>query len=97
MIEAAFFTANRLFGLSFSERDDVPLYHPDARSWTVTGRDGQEIALLVGDYFARLKARQDDPPFLDVVPIRFAIAEPEGHYHVPLLVTPWSYSTYRGS
>ena len=35
--------------------------------------------------------------FLDVVPIRFAIAEPEGHYHVPLLVTPWSYTTYRGS
>ena len=38
-----------------------------------------------------------DPSFLDVVPIRFSIAEPEGHYHVPLLVTPWSYSTYRGS
>ena len=37
------------------------------------------------------------PPFLDVVPIRFAIAEPEGHYHVPLLAGPWSYSTYRGS
>jgi 2-oxo-4-hydroxy-4-carboxy-5-ureidoimidazoline decarboxylase len=38
-----------------------------------------------------------DPPFLDVVPVQFAIAEPEGDYHVPLLVTPWSYSTYRGS
>ena len=35
--------------------------------------------------------------FLDTVPIRFSIAEPEGHYHVPLLVTPWSYTTYRGS
>jgi 2-oxo-4-hydroxy-4-carboxy-5-ureidoimidazoline decarboxylase len=35
--------------------------------------------------------------FLDAVPVRFSIAEPEGHYHVPLLVTPWSYSTYRGS
>ncbi len=56
-----------------------------------------ELRFHVGDYFARLKARQDDPPFLDVVPVRFAIAEPEGHYHVPLLVTPWSYSTYRGS
>ena len=32
-----------------------------------------------------------------MVPVRFAVAEPEGHYHVPLLVTPWSYSTYRGS
>ena len=38
-----------------------------------------------------------DPPFLDIVPIRFTIAEPDGHYHVPLLVSPWSYSTYRGS
>jgi len=37
------------------------------------------------------------PPFLDVVPVRFAVAEPEGHYHVPLLVTPWNYCTYRGS
>ncbi|MGH6811289.1 MAG: M3 family metallopeptidase [Methylocella sp.] len=57
MIEAAFFTANRLFGLSFSEREDVPLYHRDARSWTVTGRDGQEIALFIGDYFARPSKR----------------------------------------
>ena len=57
MIEAAFFTANRLFGLSFSEREDVPLYHQDARSWTVTGRDGQEIALFIGDYFARPSKR----------------------------------------
>lgn len=38
-----------------------------------------------------------DAPFLDIVPIRFGIAEPEGHYHVPLLMTPWSYTTYRGS
>jgi peptidyl-dipeptidase Dcp len=57
MIEAAFFTANRLFGLSFREREDVPLYHPDARSWTVTGRDGQEIALFIGDYFTRPSKR----------------------------------------
>jgi peptidyl-dipeptidase Dcp len=57
MIEAAFFTANRLFGLSFSERDDVPLYHPDARSWTVKRHDGQEIALFIGDYFARPSKR----------------------------------------
>jgi 2-oxo-4-hydroxy-4-carboxy-5-ureidoimidazoline decarboxylase len=56
-----------------------------------------ELRFHVGDYFARLKASQGDPPFLDVVPVRFAIAEPESHYHVPLLVTPWSYTTYRGS
>jgi peptidyl-dipeptidase Dcp len=52
MIEAAFYAANRLFGLSFTERRDVPLHHPDARAWTVA-RDGAPIALFVGDYFAR--------------------------------------------
>jgi len=39
----------------------------------------------------------DDPPFLDRVPLDFGIASTEQHYHVPLLVSPWSYSTYRGS
>lgn len=57
-----------------------------------------ELAFHIGAYFASRKhAIVADPPFLDVVPIRFAIAEPEGHYHVPLLATPWSYTTYRGS
>ena len=51
----------------------------------------------VGAYFATRQIGVADPPFLDIVPIRFSIAEPEGHYHVPLLVSPWSYSTYRGS
>jgi 2-oxo-4-hydroxy-4-carboxy-5-ureidoimidazoline decarboxylase len=54
-----------------------------------------ELQFTVGDYFSG--SITADPAFLDVVPIRFAIAEPEGHYHVPLLVTPWSYATYRGS
>ncbi len=49
-----------------------------------------ELTFHMGDYFGRAG-------FLDVVPIHFSIAEPEGHYHVPLLVTPWSYTTYRGS
>ncbi|HZD63343.1 MAG TPA: 2-oxo-4-hydroxy-4-carboxy-5-ureidoimidazoline decarboxylase [Xanthobacteraceae bacterium] len=56
-----------------------------------------ELRFHVGEYFTRMAARLGDPPFLDVVPVQFAIAEPEGDYHVPLLVTPWSYSTYRGS
>ena len=56
-----------------------------------------ELRFGVGDYFARQGTPVADPPFLNVVPIRFAVAEPEAHYHVPLLVTPWSYSTYRGS
>jgi 2-oxo-4-hydroxy-4-carboxy-5-ureidoimidazoline decarboxylase len=45
----------------------------------------------------KARAAITDPPFLNVVPIRFSIAEPEGNYHVPLLMTPWSYTTYRGS
>jgi 5-hydroxyisourate hydrolase len=56
-----------------------------------------ELIFEVGAYFKALGAPMATPPFLDVVPIRFTIAEPDGHYHVPLLVTPWSYSTYRGS
>jgi 2-oxo-4-hydroxy-4-carboxy-5-ureidoimidazoline decarboxylase len=56
-----------------------------------------ELQFHVGDYFSARQIAAADPAFLDVVPIRFSIAEPEGHYHVPLLVTPWSYSTYRGS
>jgi 2-oxo-4-hydroxy-4-carboxy-5-ureidoimidazoline decarboxylase len=56
-----------------------------------------ELRFVVADYFAKARAPIADPPFLDIVPVRFAVAEPEGRYHVPLLVTPWSYSTYRGS
>lgn len=56
-----------------------------------------ELRFDVGNYFGHLGTPVADPPFLGVIPVRFAVAEPEGHYHVPLLVTPWSYSTYRGS
>jgi 2-oxo-4-hydroxy-4-carboxy-5-ureidoimidazoline decarboxylase len=56
-----------------------------------------ELRFAVADYFARAGAPLADPPFLGIVPIRFAVAEPEGHYHVPLSVTPWAYATYRGS
>ena len=57
MIEAAFYAASRLFGLSFAARFDLKLYHPDARAWTVIGRDGAPIALFIGDYFARSSKR----------------------------------------
>ena len=56
-----------------------------------------ELVFHAGDYFRALGATLPDPPFLDQVLLRFGIAEPEGHYHVPLLVSPWYYSTYRGS
>jgi 5-hydroxyisourate hydrolase len=51
----------------------------------------------VGAYFAAQGALLPHPPFLDEVAIDFGIADPGAHYHVPLLVSPWSYSTYRGS
>jgi 5-hydroxyisourate hydrolase len=56
-----------------------------------------ELCFAVGAYFRGLGNALPEPAFLDLVPIRFGIAEPEGHYHVPLLASPWSYSTYRGS
>ena len=57
MIQAAFDTAARLFGLSFEELADVPRYHPDVRVWRVTNRDGSEVGLFLGDYFARASKR----------------------------------------
>jgi len=56
-----------------------------------------ELVFHAGDYFRGQGTPVADPPFLDVVPIRFAVADPSAHYHVPLIVSPWSYSTYRGS
>ena len=73
-------------------RTDAPLIHD--RPLPI---GHYELQFEIGAHFARLMTSAADPPFLDLVPVRFAIAEPEGHYHVPLLATPWSYSTYRGS
>jgi len=56
-----------------------------------------ELQFAIGDYFTRIAPAAAEQAFLDVVPVRFAITEPEGHYHVPLLASPWSYTTYRGS
>lgn len=97
--------AIELWGLEGSERSLL--------ATTITNSDGRtnapllasgtlqartyELVFHVGDYF-----RPQDLPlpkrlFLDRVPIQFAIDDPDSHYHVPLLVSPWSYSTYRGS
>ena len=56
-----------------------------------------ELVFVVGGYFADLLPPDDALPFLDAVPIRFAVGRQDSHYHVPLLVSPWSFSTYRGS
>ncbi len=55
------------------------------------------LCFAAGEYFLASGQTLTAPAFLDIVPIRFAIDNPEQHYHVPLLLTPWSYSTYRGS
>ena len=57
MIEAAFYTAGRLFGLSFRPRADVPVWHPDVRVWEARGRDDTPVGLFFGDYFARPSKR----------------------------------------
>ncbi len=56
-----------------------------------------ELRFHVADYFAIAGTPLPEEPFLDVVPVVFGIADPGAHYHVPLLVSPWAYSTYRGS
>ena len=56
-----------------------------------------ELTFHVGDYFAGTVSDPSEVHFLDVVPLRFGVADASLHYHVPLLLTPWGYSTYRGS
>lgn len=56
-----------------------------------------EWAFYAGDYFASKGTFTAGQPFLDVIPLRFGIDNPDDHYHVPLLVSPWGFSTYRGS
>ena len=55
------------------------------------------LVFHVGDYFRDRGVALADPPFLDRIPVRFGIHDPKTHLHVPLMCTPWGYSTYRGS
>lgn len=56
-----------------------------------------ELDFHIGSYFRGLGIELPNPNFLDVVTLRFGVADPSQHYHVPLVASPWSYSTYRGS
>lgn len=56
-----------------------------------------ELDFHAGDYFGAQGVKLPEPAFLDRITVRFGICDADAHYHVPLLVTPWSYSTYRGS
>jgi 5-hydroxyisourate hydrolase len=73
-------------------RCDAPLLEGDALR---AGR--YELVFAAGDYFARQGAVMPEPRFIDRVVIAFGIADPAQNYHVPLVVSPWAYSTYRGS
>jgi 5-hydroxyisourate hydrolase len=73
-------------------RTDEPLLAPAAM------QPGEyRIVFHVAEYYRARGIDLPDPPFLDRVPLRFGVADTTAHYHVPLLCTPWSYSTYRGS
>ena len=56
-----------------------------------------ELVFHAGDYLRRIGTDLAEPAFLDLIPLRFGIADPSAHYHVPLLLSPYAYSTYRGS
>jgi len=73
-------------------RTDEPLLAPDAMRAGV-----YELTFHVADYFRANAVALPDPPFVDRVALRFGVADPAANYHVPLLCSPWSYSTYRGS
>jgi 5-hydroxyisourate hydrolase len=73
-------------------RTDQPLISADNLETGV-----YELTFHAGDYFRSLGIVSADPPFLDEVVIRFGVADPAGNYHVPLLLSPYGYSTYRGS
>tara|TARA_B100000029_G_scaffold484730_1_gene537266 strand:+ start:395 stop:742 length:348 start_codon:yes stop_codon:yes gene_type:complete len=77
--------------LNNNGRSDKPLLEGE------NFKEGQyELIFFVGDYFKNI-LNHSKIPFLNEVPIRFGISNSKEHYHVPLLVSPWSYSTYRGS
>ena len=92
LLEGGRWTALNTVRANADGRTDEPLLAG------ATMRTGQfRLLFHVAEYFRSQGVALPDPPFLDSVPLRFGIADRDGHYHVPLLCTPWSYSTYRGS
>lgn len=91
-LDAAGAVTIKALALNADGRADGPLL--DAAAMAV-GR--YRLQFEVADYFRARGVQLPEPPFIDVVTLDFGIADAAGHYHVPLLVSPWSYSTYRGS
>jgi 5-hydroxyisourate hydrolase len=98
--------------LRYTDRDEGGWRGAHQVSHGVTNADGRldaplldgvgstgtwELQFAIGAYFAAQGIEAGEPPFLDDVIVRFSISDDEDHYHVPLLVSPWSYTTYRGS
>lgn len=73
-------------------RVDAPLLTGDSLQPGV-----YELVFHAGDYLRSGGQPLSEPPFLDIIPIRFGVADQSAHYHVPLLISPYGYSTYRGS
>jgi len=83
----------RLIGSAVTDRDG----RADLGGQSGVSPGVYELVFHAGEYFRRNGTALPDPPFVDDVTLRFGVAEANGRYHVPLLVSPWSYSTYRGS
>lgn len=95
LMELSKLGASRLIARAVTNHDgrtDQPLIH--GRPLPI---GTYELTFDVAPYFAARNVPMNDPPFLGSIPLRFSVSEPESHLHVPLLVTPWSYGTYRGS
>lgn len=91
-IDAAGPAVLKTIALNADGRADAPLLEGEALQ-----RGRYRLVFTVAPYFRARGAELPEPPFIDEVPLDFGIADPGLHYHVPLLVSPWSYSTYRGS
>ncbi len=77
---------------NFDGRVDAPLLEGEAFALGT-----YELVLDIGAYFRSQPVSVTEPPFLDFVTIRFTVTDAESNHHIPLLVSPWAYSTYRGS
>ena len=91
-LDAGAATLLKQLRLNHDGRADAPLLEGAA---LLPGQ--YRLMFAVADYFGAAGVRQDSPPFLGEVPLDFGIADAGAHYHVPLLASPWAYSTYRGS
>lgn len=91
-VEASGLQLVKTLQLNADGRADEPLLQGPALQ-----RGRYRLVFSVAPYFAARGVALPDPPFIDEVPLDFGIADTEAHYHVPLLVSPYSFSTYRGS